>query len=103
MGKWMKENNELREWKKVAIAAGLKLPKGPVTKPDYVLPPKINPATGKPIPSGQFRNIPIPTPSGSLGQLRNIPKGRFHDQKVYIEKYKKALEARTRARAAEKK
>ena len=40
----MKENNELREWKKAAIAAGLKLPKGPVTKPDYVRPPQIHPS-----------------------------------------------------------
>jgi len=65
----MKENNELREWKKVAEAAGLKLPKGPVTKPDYVRPPQIHPSI-HPHPRKLIDpNTGVPIPDSSKGKL----------------------------------
>ena len=78
----MKENNELREWKKVAEAAGLKLPKGPVTKPDYVRPPQFE----RPLPRNSNTNI-IYSPQNGPVPINNPALAES------LRQYRKALEA----------
>ena len=95
----MKENNELREWKKVAIAAGLKLPKGPVTKPDYVLPPKINPSTNIPTPTGK-----LPVRSGKFLIAPNgLPISKEKMEEFQQRHYRAAQQRRQQAGERDKK
>jgi hypothetical protein len=101
----MKENNELREWKKAAIAAGLKLPKGPVTKPDYVRPPKnvrpapviIDPNTGEPIPDPSKVKI-VPPVSRITSRPVPINNPALAES---LRQYRKALEAAKNRKAIE--